>query len=221
MGAKMEPGTYDAKVIAATISEYPSGAVMCRMELDIGLTGSICLVQKDGTLSERGFKDVQAIFGLTGTWDWALWERDPAEWAGAAVEVVVETVQGEKGEFSSVKYVNVPGGGASKIEKADAKSLAAKYGAKTRALFGGAPSAPKPPAARPAPPKAPPPPAAPVKTSTMEACWDAFCKLHEGKGELELYALWPKQIATATDGKEQNNLTPADWGDVLFSITQF
>lgn len=147
MSVKVEPGTYDCTTTGATIYEAPSGAVMCRISLDIGLTGGICLIQKDGTLSERGFRDVQAIFGLSGPWDWSLWERDPEAWAGHQVSAVIETVQGDRGEFSSVKYINPPGCG-SQLVKADAKSLAAKWGAKTRALFGGAPAAPvsaKPP----------------------------------------------------------------------------
>lgn len=216
MSAKLEPGTYDTKVIAATIYEAPSGAVMLRMQLEIGLTGGLCLIQKDGTLSERGFKDAQAIFGLIGPWDWALWEREPEEWAGADVQAVVETVQGERGEFSSVKYVNVPGGGQQALVKADGKALAAKYGAKTRALFGGAPAAPKS-----TPKKAPPAPKAkpPVKglESTMDAAWELFCKLHEGEDETALYEQWAVAISEAA-GKEQNDCTPEDWGKVVASI---
>jgi len=136
--ALIQEGTYEGVTVAASIYEAPSGAVMCSMVVDVGgthLKGGICLVQKDGTLSERGFKDAQAIFGWTD-WDWAKWSQEPETFAGAAVQAVVETVQGERGDFSSIKYINPPGGGQ-RLEKADAKGLAAKYGAKTRALFGG------------------------------------------------------------------------------------
>ena len=163
MSAKVEPGTYTCKTTAATIYEAPSGAVMCRIGIDLGLlTGGICLVQKDGTLSERGFKDAQAILGLSGPWDWAAWDAEPESWAGHDVEAVIETVQSVKGEFSSVKYLNPPGG--QKMEKADGRALAAKYGAKTRALFGGVPAAPAKKPAAPKPPAAAKPAAA---VSTM------------------------------------------------------
>lgn len=218
MTTKIEAGTYQCKTTAATIYEAPSGAVMCRIGLDLGLTGGICLIQKDGTLSERGFRDVAAILGISGPWDWGAWGVEPEAWAGHDVEAVVEIVQGEKSEFSSVRYLNPPGGG--RMEKADAKGLAAKYGAKTRALFGGAPSAnraaPKPPVA----PKTPPPPPLPAPVgaaSTMEDCWDAFCKVNSAKSELELYGLWAEAIRAAT-GKGQNECTPEDWGKVLTSI---
>lgn len=219
MSAKMEPGTYQCKTTAATIYEAPSGAVMCRMGLDIGLTGGICLIQKDGTLSERGFKDVQAIMGWSD-WDWARWDGEPEQHAGRDVEAVIETAQGDKGEFSSVKYINVPGGGAAALPKADAKALAAKYGAKTRALFGGTPqAAPKPPVAKPPPP--PPAVQKPARpASTMEEAWEAFCKRHASKTELELYGLWPQVIEKAT-GKAQNDCDAADWGEVLFAIKNF
>lgn len=207
MATKVEPGTYQCKTTAATIYEAPSGAVMCRIGIDLGLTGGICLVQKDGTLSERGFKDVQAIFGMP-SWDWAQWERAPEEWAGHDVEAVIETVQGDKGEFSSVKYLNPPGGGSARMEKADAKGLAAKYGAKTRALFGGTPAAPAP--KPPAPKSKAPPPKSAGKVSTMEACWDEWCKDADPNDSDAWYAA-VKRIT----GKEQNDCQPEDWGKML------
>ena len=219
MSVTVQPGTYEAVTAAATIYEAPSGAVMCRMTIDVNgahLQGGICLVQKDGTLSERGFRDVQAIFGWP-EWNWSKWDQEPEAFAGAAVQVVVETVEGEKSDFSSIKYVN-PHGGGQRLEKANAKTLAAKYGAKTRALFGGSTpattAAPRPPA----PPRAATPPPPPGKTSTMEECWDAFCKANEGKTELELYGLWPERIKAAT-GKGQNDCTPEDWGKLLDALT--
>jgi hypothetical protein len=223
MSVTVQPGTYEGVTVGATIYEAPSGAVMCRMTIDINgahLQGGICLVQKDGTLSERGFRDVQAIFGWS-EWDWSKWDQDPEVFAGAAVQAVVETVQGEKSEFSSIRYVNPPGGGQ-RLEKANAKGLAARYGAKTRALFGGStpvtaggPAAPRPPAP-PAP--RPPPPQPQAATSTMEECWGVFCKRNDGKPELELYGLWADRVLSAT-GKTQNDCGPEDWGKLMESLT--
>jgi hypothetical protein len=221
--ALIQEGTYEGVTVAVSIYEAPSGAVMCSMVVDVGgthLKGGICLVQKDGTLSERGFKDVQSIFGWSD-WDWAKWNQEPEAFAGAAVQAVVETVHGERGEFSSIKYINPPGGGRQRLEKADAKGLAAKYGAKTRALFGGSPAGPAAKTLPPAPkmplPPTPPPPTATVAPSTMEECWDQFCQVNKSKTELELYDLWPKFIKEVT-GKAQMEVTPQGWGKVRDAI---
>ena len=120
-----------------------------------------------------------------------------------------------------MKYINAPGGGGAAMTKPDAKSLAAKYGSKTRAMFGGVPSAPKPPAAPklPAAPKAPPAPPAPTgATSTMEEVWAKFCEYNNGKTELELYPLWAAAVEKHC-GKPQNDATPADWGRMLTAFT--
>ena len=241
--ALIQEGIYEGLTVAASIYEAPSGAVMCSMMVDVGgthLKGGICLVQKDGTLSERGFKDVQLIFGWSD-WDWSKWDQEPEAFAGAAVQAVVETIQGERGEFSSIKYINPPGGGQ-RLEKANAKGLAAKYGAKTRALFGGVPSAPaaRTPSPRPIdsaqgrpsplkgegeergvktpPPPPTPPPAQPAITpSTMEECWEQFCQVNASKTELELYDLWPKFVKEVT-GKTQMEVTPQGWGKIRDAI---
>jgi hypothetical protein len=246
--ALIQEGTYEGLTVAASIYEAPSGAVMCSMVVDVGgthLKGGICLVQKDGTLSERGFKDVQLIFGWS-EWDWAKWDQEPEAFAGAAVQAVVETVQGERGEFSSIKYINPPGGGQ-RLEKANAKGLAAKYGAKTRALFGGVSQTAggsgqgavvrKAPSPQPSPLKGegeerggrtpPPPPTPPfdsaqgkpaaVAPSTMEECWEQFCQVNASKTELELYDLWPKFVKEVT-GKTQMEVTPQGWGKVRDAI---
>ena len=227
--ALIEEGAYPGTTVAASIYEAASGAVMCSMVIDISgvqLKGGICLVQKDGTLSERGFKDVQEIFGWRD-WDWEKWGQEPETFAGAAVQVKVETIQGDRGAYSSIKYIN-PAGGGQRLEAANAKSLADRYGAKTRALFGGSPAkaAAKPaaPVTRPAPVAPPPPqpatpslPALNVPPSSMEACWDAFCRENPGKAERDLYREWAEYIKTVTT-KGQNDCTPDDWGLVLYRL---
>jgi hypothetical protein len=248
--ALIQEGKYDGVTVAASIYEASSGAVMCSMVVDVGgthLKGGICLVQKDGTLSERGFRDVQAIFGWSD-WDWSKWSQEPEAFAGAAVQAVVETIQGERGAFSSIKHIN-PTGGGQRLEKADAKGLAAKYGAKTRALFGGVPSAPavRTPSPRPSPLSAtggsacggkgegegrtPPPfdsaqgrpplpqgvPTLDVPPSSMEVCWDAFCRENPDQSERDLYKLWAEYVKSVA-GKLQNDCTPADWGLVLYRL---
>ena len=218
--ALIEEGAYPGTTVAASIYEAASGAVMCSMVIDISgvqLKGGICLVQKDGTLSERGFKDVQEIFGWRD-WDWERWGQEPETFAGAAVQVKVETIQGDRGAYSSIKYIN-PAGGGQRLEAANAKNLADRYGAKTRALFGGSPSkaAAKPAAPPPPPPAAPSAPTLAVPPSSMEACWDAFCRENPGKAERDLYREWSEYILTVTS-RAQNDCTPGDWGLVLYRL---
>lgn len=221
--AKIEAGTYEGVTTAATLEEAKSGAVMCYMRVDVAgvnLRGAICLIQKDGTLSERGFKDVQAILGQSGPWDWAQWDNEPESFAGHPVSCVVidDTFTNDKNEVvecSSIKYLNPVGGGGTALTKGDVKSIVAKYGAKTRAMFGA--PAPAKPAPKPVAPKAAPKPPAPgptVEPSTMESCWDKFCEANSGKAEADLYDAWHEMLKRIT-GKTQNDLTPADWGQVM------
>jgi len=227
--------------------------------------------QKQGETAEQ-FGD--RLFGWTD-WDWAKWSQEPEAFAGAAVQAVVETIQGERGAFSSIKYINPPGGGQ-RLEKADAKGLAAKYGAKTRALFGGSTQfttggssqktddsrqrtvggktpSPRPidnagstplttGQGRPSPLSAtggsacggkgvgdgrtPPPPRQQaeftvppldIPPSSMEVCWDAFCRENPDQSERDLYKLWAEYVKSVA-GKLQNDCTPADWGLVLYRL---
>jgi len=141
---KLEPGKYHCTTTGAELIEYESGAVMCRIKTDIGLYAQICLVQKDGALSERGFKNVMGVFGIE-QWKWEDWEGDPKKWEGAKVEAVVEEREGEKGTFLTIKYLNPANvKREEKPNNTNVKALAAKYGAKTRAMLGGEVSSPKP-----------------------------------------------------------------------------
>lgn len=220
---RIEAATYDGVTTSAVVNEAKSGAVMCYMQVDVegvNLRGSICLVQKDGTLSDRGFKDVQAILEMTGPWDWSAWDAAPESFAGHPVKAVVEdhTFQNDKGEdvtVSQIRYLNPMSGAATALAKGDIKSIAAKYGAKTRAMFGAA-TKPAAPTTKKAPPK---PPVKDAPVSTMEACWDKFCEQNPGKSETDLYDAWPKAIAAATGGKAQNDLTPQEWGKVLAHVS--
>jgi hypothetical protein len=126
---------------------------------------------------------------------------------------VIVTEQGDKGEFSSVKYLNPPGGG-NRLERCDAKSLAAKYGSKTRALFGGAPAAAAPAMPTAPAPKAttpPPPPSAPGKTASIEEAWAAWGKPDDVDGFYRL-------IEQVTGKADRDEVTPAGWARVVQAI---
>jgi hypothetical protein len=221
MSIVLQPGTYEGTIKSATIYEAPSGAVMFQAMVDfdgVELRGGICLIQKDGTLSERGLKDVKTLYGLEN-WDWGKFDVEPEQLAGPVVSCVVEVNETDKGAYSNIKHMNVPGSGQV-LAKADVKSLASKYGAKTRALFGGAPSAPAKPAAPKPPAPKPPAPKVAASVSTMEECWEKFCQANSSKGEIELYELWAMEVKKATN-KDQNDCTPEDWGKVRAGILPF
>lgn len=80
---------------------------------------------------------------------------------------------------------------------------------------------PKIPVVPPRPPPPPPPaPKAPeCKPATMEACWEAFTKMNEGRAEHELYAGWTALLDEMHPGKGQNDLTPSDWGRVFETLS--
>ena len=115
------------------------------------------------------------------------------------------------------------------MTRGDAKAIAAKYGAKVRALMGGAPSvgrpatgAVKPPAPTvPKPPTAPNPPTAALishPASSMEACWQALCEQNKGKPQAQMEADWFALVERVHPGKQQSDLAPVEWGAVMAAI---
>jgi hypothetical protein len=217
-------GTHDGTTKAATMYEADSGALMACFDVEVDngptLRGWITLVQKDGTLSERGFRDVQSILGWQA-WDWNAWDQAPEAFAGKRVSVVLETVSDPRDGTPKqrIKYVNPPGAFA--MQKGDAKAISAKYGAKLRALMGGAPAAAKPAAlgGKPPAPVVPKPPVqvptkAAVKPSSQDECWQKFCDANKGMGEADLGDRWFALLDRIVSGKAQTDFTPEDWGKV-------
>jgi len=212
----MAEGTYDAVTKSAVIFESKGNALMCVFDIEVGgrvMKGWITLVQKDGTVSERGLKNVQEVMRWTG-WDWAAFEGDPSDFGGKACSVVIATENDQQGNpESKIKYVNATGGG---IQKADAKAMAAKYSAKFRAVLGGAAPASRPTA--PAEPAKPlhqptiPPAASPAGMSTMPDCWGAICDAMKGKLQADIEAAWFRLVAKVGGGKDPDKLTHAEWG---------
>lgn len=219
----MQDGTYEGRTIAGELYEAASGAMMAIITVDVGgerHKAWLTLVQKDGTVSERGIKNVQEIMGWQA-WDWGAFDR-PESFAGKACDVVLATEPDQKGEMRQrVKWLNPPGGGG--LQAADPKAMAAKYGAKFRAICGGVAAPVKPAAAvQPQLPKRAVPMAAPLKptgpTSTMEACWQKMCESNQGKPQQELEAAWFALVERLFPGKPQTDLGPADWGLLLCEL---
>jgi hypothetical protein len=210
----MAEGTYEAVTKSAVLYESKGNALMCVLDIEVDgriMKGWITLVQKDGTLSERGIKNVQEVLGWTG-WDWAAFEGSPSDFGGHACSVVIATENDQQGNpESKIKYVNAPGGG---IQKADAKAMAAKYSAKFRAVLGGAAPAARPTAAAPKPlhPPTIPPAAASAGMSTMPDCWGAICDAMKGKPQEVIEAAWFRLIEKVGGGKAVEAMTHAEWG---------
>ena len=234
-------GTYDGVTKSAVLYEAKSGALMAVIDIDMqgrSVKGWITLVQKDGTMGERGLRDIMAIMGWV-SWDWSKFEGDPLAFGGRPVSVVMaDEVDPQTQEtVSRVKYVNPPG--YMSVQRADAKSMAAKYGASARAILGGNPHGARPatppaaaPAVRPARfalpqpnlpynPPAPPlrrPLVPPVEPSTMEECWIELHGANSNVDDTVIETAWFAMVAREFPGAAQTDITPADWGKFLAVI---
>jgi len=203
----MAEGTYDAVTKSAVLYESKGNALMCVFDIEVAgriMKGWITLVQKDGTLSERGIRNVQEVMGWTG-WDWAAFEGNPSDFGGRACSVVIGTEPDQQGNpESKIKYINAPGSG---IQKADARAMAAKYGAKFRAVLGGGT-----PTARPTPAQRPMQALTAATSSTMPDCWAALCDAMQGKPQVVIEAAWFRLIDKVGGGKPPEAMSGAEWG---------
>jgi len=203
----MAEGTYDAVTKSAVLYESKGNALMCVFDIEVAgriMKGWITLVQKDGTLSERGIRNVQEVMGWTG-WDWAAFEGNPSDFGGRACSVVIGTEPDQQGNpESKIKYINAPGSG---IQKADARAMAAKYGAKFRAVLGGGT-----PTARPTPAQRPMQAPTAATSSTMPDCWAALCDAMQGKPQVVIEAAWFRLIDKVGGGKPPEAMSGAEWG---------
>lgn len=236
-----EPGTYNAKAHEGTVYETDGGALMAafnfRIDEERSIVGYFCLASKSGEIQQKTVQSLREAFGWDGVDPFWLADNDLS---GIDVEIVVEMEQGQDGQYRPrVRWVNKPGGGHGMPQSGDRRAILAKYGARFRALSGGAPVKPqptqrqpapqsqpdpgavippqsRPPVAPPAPRSAPktPPPAGP--TATLQEAWDAICHAEAASmlGEDAITNAWYEIVNTITGGKEQGDCTPQDWGRV-------
>lgn len=226
---QIEDGTYAARPTAASITESKAGNLMAviRFKINDGpdLTFYSVLAKADGTINTRNVDDLKR---------WSCWDGCDPYWlmendlTGIDVEIVVEngpSITDPSKTWPSIKWVNPPGstGGGAMPEAADRQTVAAKWGAKFRALAGGAPAARKPaataPAATPPPlyrPAPKVPPAAPQAGSTQASAW---AKLNKAAGNLpqdKKEELWFGFVDET--GMDQADMTPAGWAQVEAAI---
>ena len=216
-----EPGTYPA--VVKDVSLWTRGEnerLSLAVKLDIQgkeLVNNVWLELNDGSISQRAIDTLKKCFP---NWDGTIEALDVGECCREVeVEVVTENEAGQKDPsktYTKVKWMNPPGGSAAMPERADAKTLATKYGAKFRALAGGT----KPPA-RPATakPKAPPAKKA-APPSTAEEAYEAFCKANDSLMPEALTEAWYAAMDAVMPGKDQEKLTPEDWGKVKAHVTK-
>ena len=221
----MENGTYKAHPVAgqaASIEEAKSGSLMLYVKFEVEngptLRSSHCLVNKEGVVMTNNLASLKKWSGWDGLDPYWFMEN---ELSGIEVELVVENKPGYNDAtkmFPEIKWVNAPGsgGGLPLPEPADKKLVLAKFGAKFRALAGGAPAARKPPApaAKPPPPAKPAAPAAKVATQTE--AWDLLNKVAAGEKSDAIEAAWYKYVDAT--GMDQAEMTPEGWAQVVKAI---
>lgn len=212
----MQDGTYEGVTKSAVLYEAKSGAMMAVVDVDIqGQTVKawITLVQKDGTVSERGIRNIQEVMEIQG-WDWDAFQN-PHSFAGHRCDAVLATEPDQNGELTQkIKWLNVPGGGS--IAPADPKMMAAKYAAKFRAIAGGTPAAR--PATKPVAGPVAPPPRQDQTTSNADVCWAKLNEKLHGKPANFIESAWFSLIDKCGGGKTTEAMMPDEWGKALALI---
>jgi hypothetical protein len=212
----LQDGTYDAVVKAGSPYTRNNGklsfAAKCSVD-EVDIVARIAIELNDGTISTRALDNLRAVFP---EWDGTVEGLFRDEWfADKPCQIVVvnePSPDNPSKTYSNVKWLNPPGGkgGASLPQKANAKELAARLGAKFRALGGGQPmqsaSVMSPAAKPPSAPKA----QAKSATSNMEACWAKLTQNHP----MEANTLWDKILAKHAPGKEYADISPDVWSAI-------
>ena len=214
----LENGTYSGTV--KDVAVYLRGdnnrlSAAFRVEIEgKDLKYNAWLELNDGTISTKTIDGLRKSFPK---WDGTIETLDDISVVeNVAVSCVIENEQDREDPakwWTRIKWMNPPGGGGAELPvKASKATLAAKYGAKFRALAGGVPAKQM---TLPPPPFAPVgPPVPPVAESTLEACWASVEKESASREVAE--ARWFALLAKV--GKDQAIMTGADWGRVMVEI---
>ena len=233
----LENGTYRAVVKDISVylrgeNERLTGAFRLECE-GKELVHREWLELNDGTISDKTIKRLRECFPK---WDGSIETLEQGFCVqGVEVEVTVENEQDKQDPekwWTRTKFMDPPGGGSGSAALPDKESratLVSKYGARFRALAGGAPAARSAPggAAKANPtgagqaPSRPPAaraPKAPEAASTLEECWDAICKKHPDELREQVSERWFQMLAQTIPGKDQADFGAEDWGAVMAAI---
>lgn len=220
------PGTYQGKLNGViVIYESPTTGALCaaipvRIDDPVQWSGkhTMTLVKGDGTVQTRTIETMKAVFGWDGIDPFWLTET---AFDGLTFELVCihepftpkptdDNPDPQPVTAFKVQWLNPVGGSSRMPEPADRKAVLAKYGSKFRAL---SPVKPAPAAKKaPTPPTKPAPAAGPP--ATMEEAWEACQRANTDLDAPRLEELWFKKIAELFPGKENSDLTPAQWGTI-------
>ena len=168
----------------------------------------VTVIDKNEAIQIATWKKLQAIFGQQ-YFEPSEMFAEGVDHSSARFEIDVQddTYQGKTSR--KVKWVNVIGeGGLPK--SSNPKAVAAKYGAKFRALAGGSPvkpSAPSVPVS--APPTAPQPP---VSLCSLPEAWNSLVAARPGADKDTLGRVWFAKIAELFPGVAQDALTQEQCG---------
>lgn len=211
-------GTYHARAISAGVYETKNGALMVGVQWLLDnpaqntITSRDCIISKAGIVMEKKIAQIR---------EWAPgWDGVDIEWFAAhypefdvnvVIERRVDSYDGtEKPEVAFVNSLDRTPPGA--IPAADPGAIAAKFGAKLRAL---ACAAPKPVAV---PGKADAPAVQVNAADRKNQAWQAFKAAFKG-ADAERTPAWVKLVGGAVPGKADFNMyTAADWDAVIAAI---
>jgi hypothetical protein len=224
MTMQIQAGTYTVAAGDRGVYETEAGALMfsceCWLDEETSITARQCLVAKDGTLMEKTIVGLKEAFGWDGSDP--LWLMDQETLPNFDIVVDFEDYKGVSRPV--VKYINPIGTGGG-IKKGDRSAIAAKFGAKFRAVAtvatSAAPRAPArpavaaPPAAAKAPAPVPPVAPRPVPAGAGMTMQDAWARVLElaGNDRDKATANWRRE--TEKIGKPQSEMSNQDWATVV------
>jgi hypothetical protein len=205
----------------AIFEEFQNGQWIDVLSENMDITGWFYLETKDGRTNDFTIDALKSAFGWDG--------RDPF-WLQDSAEALREHPVQLKLAFEEyngnanlkVQYLNpygsTGGGSVSQANDATRRNIANRLGSKFRATAGGRPldtARGRPsPAPKPADPPIPPQPKSAPAGATMNEAWAEFVK-HCDPAKWSQQAVekeWFRIIADLFDGRQANDLTPADWG---------
>lgn len=240
----IEPGRYQGRPTGGA-SVYENDKRSLVLAMDIMVEGlelrwwCTLATEKDG-INERNIDHLKECFGAWDGIDPFWFQDNAAALPDYNLDVTIELRPGTKNPqrlFPSILYVDPPGKAREEMPVGDRRALLAKYGAKFRAIAGGASSSHRPqqPAHASHRQSSPGPapasargnvPARPARQqmpapSTEEACWSRWVEQNQTMTEKEIQDGWFSMLDRLMPGKDPGGYTLEDWGRVMADINDY
>jgi len=240
----VEPGRYPGRPTGGA-SVYENDKHSLVLAMDIIVEGlelrwwCTLATEKDG-INERNIEHLKECFGAWDGIDPFWFQDNAAILPEYNLDVTIELRPGTKNPqrlFPSILYVDPPGKAREEMPVGDRRALLAKYGAKFRAIAGGASASHRHPQPAHANPRPAPPapgqmpvrgkvPAKPTRQqlpppSTEDACWSRWGEQNPTLTEKELQDGWFSMLDRVMPGKATGDYTPEDWGRVMADINDY